>query len=139
MTWFAFNNGHPDINAAGAEEKILVSYGFHGYATEAQADQHRNSVNFLQQASLDAWDASHAGRVTLGAAGGSPNDIKTVLGNGFQLTFGNTTGLLGRILKIGFGGILIIEGFLKLSGSGKTITSVIRDPAGKALDGFRMG
>lgn len=76
MTWFAFH-GYPDINAAGAEEKELVSAFFHGYATKAEADAHPNSVSFGPQSFLlDSLQLSHqtnpAGTGAAGLGGASP-------------------------------------------------------------------
>lgn len=136
MTWFAFSNGHPDINAAGAEEKLLVSYGFHGYATEALADGHKNSVNILQEGSLAAWDAAHATRVAGGAAGGSPADLSTAASG----TFGTLAGFLGlpagskvsgkslviRGTKIIVGGLLLIIGLVHITGAGGAVASAAR-------------
>jgi len=71
-----------------------------------------------------------------GAANTAQNEIGSVLGGGFKLVFGNTTGLLTRILKVVFGGILLIAGILKLSGTDKKLEQVlpvVGGPAGKVL------
>lgn len=49
MTWFAFKgyNDGKAIDIAGVQEKEAVSLGFHGYATEPQAEANPNSVSFL--------------------------------------------------------------------------------------------
>jgi hypothetical protein len=54
----------------------------------------------------------------------------------WTLNIGNTGGLLTRILKVGFGAVLIIAGIVQLSGSDKTLKEVlplIGGPAGKVL------
>lgn len=58
-----------------------------------------------------------------------------VLGS-WNLTFGGFNGLLVRGLKILFGGILIIAGLIKLTGTDKTLQQVlpvVGGPAGKLL------
>jgi hypothetical protein len=45
--------------------------------------------------------------------------FKDTIGNGFNLIFGNTTGLLTRILKVVFGGVLIIAGVLRMTNAEK--------------------
>lgn len=49
-------------------------------------------------------------------------------GQGWGLTFGNTTGLLGRIIKVLLGGVLLLSGIIKLTGASKAALGV----AGKA-------
>lgn len=139
MTWFAFQpaqiTGHQysDINAAGAEEKALVSAGFHGYATQAQADANRNRVSILQIPLLDSLDTGHAVKETVtNPAGAAKNAAKDLLGNGFKLVFGNTSGLLGRILKAGIGIVLLVAGILKLSSSDRKLEQVIPVVGGMA-------
>jgi hypothetical protein len=77
LTWYAFKNGHPDIDAQGVEEKLLSSYGFHGYATRQQADRNPNSVNPLQMIELGSLDADHAamsgGKDVAGAVSSVPD------------------------------------------------------------------
>jgi hypothetical protein len=54
----------------------------------------------------------------------------------YTLNIGNTGGLLTRILKVGFGAILIIAGVLQFSGSSRTLADVVPlvgKPAGKVL------
>lgn len=71
---------------------------------------------------------NEAGAAASAAAGGT-------LG-AFRLTFGNTTGLLTRILKTGVGLVLLVAGILKLSGADRKLEQVIPvvgGPAGKVL------
>lgn len=54
----------------------------------------------------------------------------------WALVFGNFKGILTRALKIIFGGILIIAGVLKVTGTDKTLNQVlplVGGPAGKVL------
>lgn len=54
----------------------------------------------------------------------------------FSLVFGNTSGLLVRVLKVGVGLVLLIAGALKISGAGKTLQQVVPivgGPAGRLL------
>jgi hypothetical protein len=94
MTWFAFH-GHPDIEASGVEEKTLVGYGFHGYATKQLADQNPNSVNLLQEAFLKSLDASNATRGAAGAGIGAATGVGDFLS---RLTSPNTWIRVGEFL-----------------------------------------
>lgn len=156
MTWFAFAgyNGGKAIDLAGVQEKIAVSWGFHGYGTEAQAEAQPNSVNLVQKVEVDALIADYKAAVSGGEQPGGPNAsnllkgasqadtnaaknaAKSVIGAGWNLTFGNTTGLLSRILKVVIGGVLLLAGILKLSGTDKTLEAVVPivgGPAGRLL------
>jgi hypothetical protein len=79
MTWFAFQ-GYNSINLAGSQEKEAVSLGFHGYATQAQAEANRNSVNFFQKGPLNLLETDYTKAVQEGAQPGGPNDITTPVG-----------------------------------------------------------
>jgi hypothetical protein len=61
MTWFAFSglNSGQAVNLAGTQEKQAVLEGFHGYATQAQAQAAPNSVNLLTRTFADAWIADY--------------------------------------------------------------------------------
>lgn len=72
MTWFAFR-GYPPIELAGIQEKQAVSLGFHGYATEAQANSHLNSVNVLQKVTLNILEADYKEALKAGQQPGGPN------------------------------------------------------------------
>lgn len=127
MTWFAFH-GYPDINAAGLEEKELVTARFHGYATKAEADAHPNSVMFGPQSFLlDSLQLSHqtnpAGTGVAGLGGASPlsgaNPLSGVaaIGDFFsRLTNPNTWIRVGEfaagalILYVGLKAIVAPEG-----------------------------
>ncbi len=53
---------------------------------------------------------------------------------GYSLQFGNTTGLLTRILKVIIGGFLLLAGILKLSGK----QDVIMAAGKKAIEGAAL-
>jgi hypothetical protein len=105
--------------------------GWHGpFGTKAEA------LAYYQQnaASHSGWKAptglaGNLGNAVSTVAGGA---VKSVLGDGFHLVFGNTSGLLGRILKVAFGVILIVAGVLKLSGTDKKLEQVIPVVGGAA-------
>jgi hypothetical protein len=61
-------------------------------------------------------------------ASGAASDAGAGALNLFKLTFGNTTGLLGRIIKVVLGGVLLISGIIRLTGADKDAIGV----AGKA-------
>jgi hypothetical protein len=82
------------------------------------------------QAVAEAGTGAAIGGAQAAKALNGLNPFKWVLG------FGNTTGLLTRILKVAFGGILLVAGVLKLSGANKTLEQVVPlvgGPAGKLL------
>lgn len=57
MTWFAFQglNSGKAVDLAGTQEKQAVVEGFHGYATETQAEANPNSVNAVTRYFADLW------------------------------------------------------------------------------------
>lgn len=109
------NTGNPQVS-----EQLVKWLG--PYATQAEA---KSAANPQQQSPNPVNDAVNA--------------AENAKYPGWSLVFGNTKGLLTRSLKVLIGGILLIEGILKLSGADKTVTSVLMGPAGKVLNGFRMG
>jgi hypothetical protein len=72
MTWFAFH-GYGTIDLAGVQEKLAVSWGFHGYATERQANAHPNSVNILQKGIVNALEQDYQAAISTGSQPGGPN------------------------------------------------------------------
>lgn len=126
MTWFAFH-GYQDINAGGAEEKELVSAGFHGYATKAQADANANSVNVFQGMLLDSLHIAHITNPLPGGAlshvpviGGISTGIETIGGFLGKLGEANTWLRIGEFL---LGVILIGVGVAKLTGTDNFISN----------------
>jgi hypothetical protein len=142
MTWFAFaglNNGKA-VDLAGSQEKQAVTEGFHGYGTEAQAEANPNAVNIVTRGFADLWITDYNAAVSEKAQPGGANAnilnpetaVKAALDGGWSLTFGNTSGLLVRTLKVGIGIALIIMGVNKLMGG------PIGAVAGKVTGGFNM-
>jgi hypothetical protein len=135
VTWFAFH-GYPTIDLAGSQEKEATSIGFHGYSTQAEAEANPNSVNIVQAPILNMLETDYSyavraheqpggnhatltpGNVLAGtgdAAGNYAAQVaKDALGSGWSLTFGNTGGLLGRIIKVTLGAILLIAGIIRM-------------------------
>jgi hypothetical protein len=75
MTWFAFQgyNGGKAVDIAGSQEKEAAALGFHGYATQAQAQANPNSVNILNSWAVNEMIADYAAAVKEGAEPGGPN------------------------------------------------------------------
>lgn len=75
MTWFAFKglNSGKAVNLAGTQEKQAVVEGFHGYATEQQAEAAPNSVNLVTRVFADGWIADYNAAVKEQAAPGGAN------------------------------------------------------------------
>jgi hypothetical protein len=76
VTWFAFS-GYPTIDLAGSQEKEAVVLGWHGYATQAQAEASPNSVNIFQKPFLDLVEADYAAAVRAGEQPGGKNATPT--------------------------------------------------------------
>jgi hypothetical protein len=154
MTWFAFK-GYPTINEAGVQEKELAAFGFHGYATQAEANAHPNSVNALTKSIVDAAVADYAAAVSEQAQPGGANAgnpvAAAVQGSGLAplvdvgqffhaLTEGKTW---TRVAEVAVGGILVYAGVRALtSGStvnrgvrnaGSTVTKPVRKTAKRAV------
>lgn len=139
MTWFDIKYGGQTYveNLTGGDEKTLVSLGFHGYATEAEAEAHPNTANYLQM--LVASDIL-AGNVPVGATGiDNPSTIAQGAGTaasagftlaGLRLSWPGADTFLGRALKIIAGGVLLLAGIIKLSGAGRAVP-VVAAAAGK--------
>jgi hypothetical protein len=131
MTWFAFSNGHPDIETAGVEEKTLVTLGFHGYATQPEADAHKNSVNAIQAADLKLWDLDHAGQVGAQKGGSAAGQAAGAAGAGLS-SVSQFLGLLGqralwvRIAKVVLGLGLTVIGIIQLAGKSPTAAAVAK-------------
>jgi hypothetical protein len=118
VTWFAFK-GSPTINLAGAQEKLAVSLGFHGYSTQAEAAAHPNSVNVLQQTYVNILELDYRQAVSAGQQPGGPNanlanpasDLSAGLTgvNAVGSFFNRLTGknLWLRVAEFGIGGMLV--------------------------------
>ena len=135
MTWFAFKgyNSGKAIDLAGVQEKDAVVQGFHGYATEAQAEAHPNSVNILQKASVNLLIADYGEAKKEGAQPGGPN-ASNPLGAALQGSTGvslasveqffgdlSSANLWIRVAKVIIGGALLIVGLAKLTGADKSV------------------
>jgi hypothetical protein len=81
------------------------------------------------QTAVTAGTAADTGTVSGAAKGGeiAVNDLTNPLK--WALSFGNTTGLLTRILKVVFGGVLIIAGVMKMTGAKQDILTVAKGAA----------
>lgn len=135
MTWFAFSgyNSGKAIDLAGTQEKQAVVTGFHGYASEAQAEANPNSVNFFQKLEVNAFIADYHAAVKQGSQPGGKNNILTPSGaagavaqgsplgsaitsvEGFVSAFGDKN-LWIRVAKVVIGGSILIVGIAKLTG-----------------------
>lgn len=75
MTWFAFKgyNGGKAVDVAGSQEKEAVVLGFHGYATEAQAEATPNSVNIFNKLAVNAMIADYKAALAEQAQPGGAN------------------------------------------------------------------
>jgi len=146
MSWYAFhgyNNGQA-IDASAFDGAELNALGMHGYATQAQAQANPNDVNIVQapvvNAAIDDYNnardisptqannPSNPAAPAKAAANTAASAAKNALTSTFNLTFGNTTGLLGRIIKVVLGAVLLISGIIRMTGTDKAALGA----AGKA-------
>jgi hypothetical protein len=141
MSWF-YNSYSGELTSASGvaalayEAAIHTGTGWHELPipasdTEAQAAAYA-AANFK-------GSAAPTTSISKGLTNGITNNpITNAVGKAldYSLQFGNTTGLLTRILKVTFGGILLIAGILKLSGASQKLSQVlpvVGGPAGKVL------
>lgn len=120
MTWFAFQglNGGKAVDLAGTQEKQATVEGFHGYATEAQAEAAPNAVNLVTRVFADGWIADYHAATKEGAQPGGPNNILTPGGLGGAVVQGSPLSGLAAIgdffgrLSQGATWIRVAEGLL---------------------------
>jgi hypothetical protein len=100
MTWFAFQglNGGKAIDIAGVQEKDAVAWGFHGYATEAQAEAKPNSVNIATRIAADLLIADYHTAVSQGAQPGGPNASNPIAAGATGIV--NSTGITKQISSV---------------------------------------
>lgn len=109
------------VKATAFPNKVLF------FTTKAAATQYADGHGGAATGPLSS--AASAGNAALNAG-------TSAVSGGWDLAFGNTKGLLTRILKVVFGGILLVAGILKLSGTDKKLEQVlplVGGPAGKVL------
>jgi len=147
MTWFAFKglNGGQAVDLAGTQEKQAVAEGFHGYATQAQAQASPNSVNLVTQVLADAWITDYKAAVAEQAQPGGKNATITnpataasAAVTGVATEAGDLAGLPGllsaltsegtwlRVAKVVVGSVMIIVGLVKLTGTGRAVTTAAK-------------
>jgi hypothetical protein len=142
MTWYAFAglNGGKAIDLAGSQETQATIEGFHGYATQAQAQAHPNSVNLITRPLADVWIADYNAAVKEGAQPGGPNNILTP--GGAAGAVGSTVPGLSdigaffstlaqaatwtRVAKVVVGGALLIIGISHLTGADNAVANAAR-------------
>ena len=157
MAWYAFsgyNNGQA-IDASAFDGAELNALGMHGYPTQAEAQAKPNSVSIFEapvvNAAIDDYNnardisptvADNPSDITAaGAAAGNTavnaakDAAKAAAGSGWNLTFGNTTGLLGRTIKVALGAALLIMGIARMTGAG----TAIKNAAGSIPAGMYPG
>lgn len=147
MTWFAFqglNNGQA-IDLAGTQEKQAVVEGFHGYATQAQAQANPNAVNVVTQVFADAFIADYKIAVAEQAQPGGKNAnvlnpataaSAAATGIASQIpglaqvgTFFTTLGsknLWMRAAKVIIGGALLLIGVAHMTGADNAVAQAAR-------------
>lgn len=159
MTWFAFqglNNGKA-VNLAGSQEKLAVSEGFNGYATEAQAEKNPNSVNFLTEVFAKGWIKDYNAAVKQQSQPGGKNNVLTPSGaigaaaSGGLSTLGSAFsgigGDIGNAIGSAIGNIPVIHALTDKNfwvralevvlGGALLITGLVKvTSADKALTGF---
>jgi len=153
MTWFAFAglNGGQAIDLAGVQEKDAAATGFHGYATQAQAQASPNSVNAVTRVEADALIADYKAAVAEQAQPGGKNASNPVAAGAQAVetgakdaasTIASDTGVnaIGdffstlteknvwvRAAKVIVGSVMIIVGLARITGAGNAVTAVAKE------------
>ena len=131
-TWFAFQGGYGTIELAGAQEKQAVILGFHGYATKAEAEAKRNSVNIVQAGPLNLLEADYKSALSTDSQPGGKNsnlaDPQSVwniatANSPFNI---NVTQWFVRIGEVALGIVLIAVGLAKLTGVQNSIATAVK-------------
>lgn len=115
----------------------LKALGWSGPYTWTQAKSVANNVAKRTLQGGANYFAAGTDPAVTGAADAAQNAAgaaKSAIPNAFQLVFGNTTGLLTRILKVGLGGVLIIAGIMRMTGAKRDILQI----AGTAAKGAML-
>lgn len=147
MTWFAFQglNSGKAVDLAGTQEKQAVIEGFHGYATEAEAEANPNAVNLLTRGFADLWITDYSAAVKEGAQPGGPNaDILNPVTAAKAAVTGAANSIPGlaqvgqffatltqknlwvSVLKVTVGGALLIIGLAHMTGAGNVVAVAAR-------------
>jgi hypothetical protein len=139
MTWFAFTGGYGTMDLAGIQEKTAIGFGFHGYATQAEAEAKPNTVpgwNLPVKAGLNLLESEY--KVSGGAGGpfgaNSPipspgtvtSDAESVSNFLASLKNGQTWQRIGEGI---LGGLLIVVGvayFAKNTETGQLATKAAK-------------
>jgi len=144
--WYAFKGYNAGkavslpVGPAGTYEADL--YGFHGYATAAEAQANPNGVpganilnpvSDLERQQVAGW-VSTAQASASGTAGGPV--VSEVPGAGAAVSATETvaqflgalsnSGTWIRVAKVAIGGVLVIVGLVQLTGAGKVIEDVVK-------------
>jgi hypothetical protein len=113
------------------EARLHSGAGWHEYPDQAA---------MLAAIQANHWPAANSGNPGNVAAGAAATGAKKAaqaaadaITKGWKLVFGNTTGLLGRILKVVFGGVLVIAGLTRITGAKKDIISVAGNAVKEAV------
>lgn len=141
MTWYDIRwNGQTYVeDLTGASEKTLTAVGIHGYATEAEAKAHPQTMNDVQAAlgganalagvSGSATNIATPGGVATGAGAAASTSLTGIDAIG---AFFNTLGKAGtwiRVVKVVVGSVLLISGIVHMTGIDKTALGI----AGKGI------
>jgi hypothetical protein len=131
MTWFAWKglNGGKAVNLTGLTEKAAAADGFHGYATEAEAEAKPNSVNPLTRVEAEAFIpgtfANNPDKSVAGAAGSAAASVIPQQVTQFFSDLGEKATWL-RIAKVVVGSVMIIIGLARITGAGAAVTSAAK-------------
>lgn len=129
MTWFAFK-GYGTVDVAGVQEKDLTAAGFHGYATEAQANANPNSVNILQKVLVNEIELDYQTALKTQSQPGGANASNPLAQaeqgvlSGWNLQISGISGWFLRGLKVLFGGVMMVIGISHMLGLDNKITQL---------------
>lgn len=105
------------------EIQLHLGQGWHAYGTIAEMNA---------AIAANHWPPADASKGLLSGTSTAPstparaaNAVKNGLLGSYSLVFGNTTGLLGRILKVIIGGTMMIIGIAKMSGASDKVNQIL--------------
>ena len=138
MTWYDIRWGGQTYieNLSGGDEKTLTALGIHGYATEAQAKAHPQTMNALQAAAgganaLAGVSGSATNIPTPGTAATGAGAVASTAANaipGISDFFGALTQASTwiRVAKVITGGLLLVIGLVHITGADNAVASAAR-------------
>ena len=136
MTWYVIKwDGQTYTeNLSGADEKVLTGLGIHGYATEALAQAHPQTMNDIQAAAgganvlagVTAGTTDQPGAIATGAGATASTAANAIPGLSDFFTALTDSNTWIRAAKVIVGGVLLIVGLVHITGADNALASAAR-------------